>query len=116
MNLRVKYAYVQYGGLLRSIPALRDAAVVFGAQQNPLLGWEEDFTQFRYVYLSPWNYLGMSSSQLGLSFGGPIRLKGGEATYLDYAFGAYDNGNFNNTEMANTKQVMARLTAYPFGA
>ena len=33
-----------------------------------------------------------------------------------HAFGAYDNGNFSTPEQTNTKQVMGRLTAYPFGS
>ena len=28
----------------------------------------------------------------------------------------YDNGNFNQPEQTDTKQVMARLTLYPFGS
>ena len=116
LNLRIKYAYVQYTGLLDGIPALRGSAITFGAQQNPLISWEEDFGQYRFVYLSPWNYLGLSSSQTGLSLQGPIRLRGGEATYAEYHFGAFDNGNFNNAEEANTKRFMGRFTVYPFGA
>jgi hypothetical protein len=116
LGLRIKYAYIQYTGLLDKVAPLKGTALTFGAQQNPLISWEEDFGQFRYVYLSPWNYLGLSSSQVGLSVQGPIRLYGGEATYVDYSFGAFDNGNFNNAEQANTKQVMGRFTIYPLGA
>ena len=68
LNVRLKYAYVQYTGLTDGIPQLKGGNVTFGAQPNPLLGWEEDFTQYRYVYLSPWNYVGLSSSQVGLAF------------------------------------------------
>jgi hypothetical protein len=116
LNLRIKYAYVQYTGLLDNVAPLKDGAVTFGAQQNPLINWEEDFGQYRYVYLSPWNYLGLSSSQTGLTLQGPIRLHGGEATYAEYHFGAFDNGNFNNAEQSDAKQVMGRFTVYPFGA
>jgi hypothetical protein len=116
LNLRIKYAYVQYTGLLDRVAQLKGTSVTFGAQQNPLISWEEDFGQFRYVYLSPWNYLGLSSSQIGLSLQGPIKLYGGEATYVDYNFGAFNSGNFNNAEQANTKQAMGRLTIYPLGA
>jgi hypothetical protein len=116
LNLRLKYAYLQYADLWNNFPMLKDATVTFGAQQNPLLGWEEDFTQYRFVYLSPWNYLGLSSSQIGLQTAGPIRFPASEKTYLDYALGAYDNGNFRTQEQTNTKQVMGRLTAYPFGS
>jgi hypothetical protein len=116
MNVRIKYGYVQYSGLLDQVAPLKGAAVTLGAQPNPLINWQEDFGQYRFVYLSPWNYLGFSSSQLGLSLQGPVKLYGGEATYLDYNFGAFNNGNFNNLEESNTKQFMGRLTAYPFGA
>jgi hypothetical protein len=116
LNVRLKYGYVQYTGLLDSVAPLKGSAITFGAQENPLINWEEDFGQFRYVYLSPWNYLGLSSSQIGLSLQGPLRLHGGEATYAEYHFGAFDNGNFNNGEQSNTKQLMGRLTVYPFGA
>jgi hypothetical protein len=116
LNMRIKFAYVQYTGLLDQFATLKGAAITAGAQQNPLISWEEDFGQFRYVYLSPWNYLGLSSSQLGLSLQGPVRLYGSEATYAEYHFGAFDNGNFNNAEQSNTKQIMGRFTLYPFGA
>ncbi len=116
MNLRVKYGYLQYTGLFPDNAQFKGAGVTFGAQPNPLVTWEEDFGQFRYVYLSPWNYLGLSSSQIGLLYSGPIKGQMGEATYAEYAFGAFDNGNFNNGEQANTKQAMGRVTLYPFGA
>jgi hypothetical protein len=116
LNLRLKYAYLQYSGFLNNSPELKGFTVTGGAQPNPLLGWEEDFTQYRFVYLSPWNYLGLSSSQIGLQFAGPVKFNGGELTYLDYAFGVYDNGKFNQPEQTDTKQGMARLTYYPFGS
>ena len=116
MNLRIKYAYIQYTGLLDQVMSLKGGNVTFGAQQNPFVPWEEDFGQYRFVYLSPWNYVGLSSSQIGLQLAGPVKLYNAEKTYAEYAFGAFNNGNFNNGEQANTKQAMARLTVYPFGA
>ena len=116
LNVRLKYAYLQYTALWNDVPLLKSGTVTIGAQQNPLLGWEEDFTQYRFAYLSPWNYLGLSSSQIGLQAAGPIKFPGNEITYLDYAAGVYDNGNFRTPEQSNTKQVMGRLTAYPFGS
>ena len=98
------------------LPDLKGGNVVFGAQQNPLITWEEEFTQYRFVYLSPWNFLGLSSSQIGLAFNGPLKLNGSEKTYLDYSAGVFDNGNYRNQEQSNTKQVMARITAFPFGS
>jgi len=116
LNVRLKYAYLQYTGLWKDVPLLKGGNVTLGAQPNPLLAWEEDFTQFRYVYLSPWNYLGLSSSQIGLQFNGPVKPYGSERTYVDYGFGVYDNGSFKSPEQTDTKQIMGRATIYPFGA
>ena len=115
LGLRVKYAYLQYGNLFSGIPALKGDTITIGQQANPLVGWEEDLYNFRYVNLTPWNYLSLSSSQAGVSMQGPVKF-GGEKTYLDYDFGAFDNASFHALEQTNTKQVMARLTAFPFGA
>jgi hypothetical protein len=116
LNVRLKYAYLQATSPFKNVPLLKGDTITLGAQANPLLGWEEDFSQFRYVYLAPWNYLGLSSSQIGLQMAGPINFGSSEKTYLDYAAGVYDNGNFRTQEQTNTKQMMGRLTAYPFGS
>ncbi|MGH7837887.1 MAG: hypothetical protein ACREQC_08700, partial [Candidatus Binataceae bacterium] len=91
LNVRLKFAFLQNSALWNEVPALEGGTLTIGAQPNPLLGWEEDFTQYRFVYLSPWNYLGLSSSQIGFQFAGPVTFRAGEDTYLDYAVGAYDN-------------------------
>src|SRR5579875_309576 len=116
LNVRVKYAFLQWAGRFADSPQLKGGALTFGAQPNPFVTWEEDFTEFRYVYLSPWNYLGLSSGQIGLQLSGPIKGQAGEATYAEYSVGVFDNGNFNNGEQANTKQAMCRVSLYPFGA
>jgi hypothetical protein len=116
LNVRLKYAYVQYKGLLDGIAPLKGATVTLGAQPNPFIPWEEDLSQYRFVYLVPWNYISLSSSQIGLQLDGPIKRRGSELTSLEYGFGVYDNGSFRTPEQTNTKQIMGRLTAYPFGA
>jgi hypothetical protein len=115
LNLRIRYADIQYRVLFR-VPALQDTSITLGAQPNPLVSWQEDFGQYRFVYLTPWNYLGLSSSQIGLTLAGRVKLYGGDATHADYQFGVFDNGNFNNQEQSNTKQFLGRLTIYPLGA
>ena len=116
LSLRVKYAYVQYLDLWKNVSMLKGGSILFGAVPNPFIPWQEDLYGYRFVNLGPWNYLGLSSSSIGIQTEGPVKLRGSEATYLDYSFGAYNNGNFHQFEQSNTKQVMARLTAYPFGA
>jgi hypothetical protein len=116
MNVRMKYAYLQYTGIWNDVPMLKGGNVTLGAQPNPFIPWEEDLYQFRYVNLIPWNYLGFSSSQVGLQFNGPLKLKGGETNYLDYGFGVYNNGSFRTAEQSDTKQIIGKGTIYPFGA
>jgi hypothetical protein len=116
LSLRLKYAYVQYLSLWKDVPILKGGSISFGALPNPFIPWEEDLYGYRFVNLVPWNYYSLSSSQLGIQMEGPIKLRGGETTYLDYGFGVYNNGNFHTFEQSDTKEVMGRLTAYPFGA
>ena len=112
----MKYAYVQYKGLLDDIPWIAGGNTTFGAQGNPFIPWEEDLYQYRYVNLVPWNYLSLSSSQIGLQFDGPIKPFGGETTYADYGVGVYDKGNFHSQEQSDSKQVMLKGTIYPLGS
>jgi hypothetical protein len=116
LNVRMKYAYIQYKGLLDDVPWIKGGNTTFGAQGNPLIPWEEDLYQFRYVNLVPWNYISLSSSQIGLQFDGPIKPTGSELTYADYGFGVYDNGSFRSPEQSDTKQVMVKGTLYPLGS
>jgi hypothetical protein len=111
---RLKYALLQYNALWANTPALKDGTISMGEVPNPLVAWEEDLYGFRYVNLTPWNYLSLSSTQLGLSAEGPINFGGKK--YADYGFGAYNNASFHAFEQTNTKEVMARLSLYPFGA
>ena len=116
LGIRIKYAYLQYSDLWKDVPALKGGTVSMGSIANPLVAWEEDLYGYRFVNLTPWNYLSLSSTQLGLSMEGPVRLFGSEATYLDYGVGVYTNGSFHAFENTDTKQVMGRLSVYPFGA
>ncbi|GEM_PF-341061 len=115
-GVRMKYAYVQYNSLWKDVPIMRGGTVTLGEIPNPLVAWEEDLYGYRFVNLTPWNYYSLSSTQVGISMEGPVRLLGGEKTYLDYGLGVYNNGSFHAFEQSENKQVMGRLTAYPFGA
>jgi hypothetical protein len=104
LNMRVKYAFLQWADIFSDSPQLKGGAFTFGAQPNPLVTWEEDFTEFRYVYLSPWNYLGLSSGQIGLQLSGPIKGQAGETTYADYGIGVFDNGRSGSESACSTRR------------
>jgi hypothetical protein len=114
LEVRMKYASLTYNGLWDQVPMLKGGTVSVGEVPNPLVDWEEQLYGFRYVNLTPWNYLSLSSTQVGASMQGPVTF--GEKMYLDYAIGAYDNSSFHAFEQTDTKQLMARISAYPFGA
>jgi hypothetical protein len=112
--VRIKYASLSYNGLWDQVPMLKGGTVSIGEVPNPLVDWEEQLYGFRYVNLTPWNYLSLSSTQVGVSMEGPVKF--GEKMYLDYGIGAFDNSSFHAFEQTDTKQFMARVSAYPFGA
>jgi len=115
LSYRLKYAYAEYNKILDWVgPATSGSVIQFGAIPNAFLPWEEELTTFRYVTSSPWNYTGLSTTQLGLGLSGPIKYK--ELTYIDYAAGVYTNAKYNQLEQTNTKQAMGRLSVYPFGS
>jgi hypothetical protein len=116
LAFRLKYGYLQYSKLFDKlgVDAMKGDTVTFGQQPNPLVDWEEQLFQYRFVTLTPWNYLSLSSSQQGLSVQGPIKFNG--LQYVDYDLGVYNNASFHAFENTSTKQGMARVSIYPFGA
>ncbi len=116
LSFRLKYAYIQYSKLFDKLGVgpMKGDTVTFGQAPNPLVDWEEQLYGFRYVNLTPWNYLSLSSTQQGLSIQGPIKFN--ELQYVDYDAGVYNNASFHTYENTNTKQVMGRVSVYPFGA
>ena len=117
LGLRLKYAYMDYNTFYKKIlkvAPMSDDKFTFGMQQNPLVDWEENLWGFRYTALTPWNYLSLSSSQVGIAMKGPIKFH--EIQYADYDFGVYDDSNFHTNEQSAYKQVMGRITVNPLGA
>jgi len=116
LTFRLKYAYIQYSKLFKilGVDAMKDDTVTFGQEPNPLVDWEEQMYGFRYVNLTPWNYLSLSSTQQGISMQGPVKFNG--LQYIDYDVGIYNNASFHAFEFTNTKQGMGRVSIYPFGA
>jgi hypothetical protein len=114
MALRLKFADLAYNGLWDAVPALKGGTISLGEIPNPFIDWEEQLYGFKYVNDIPWNYLGLASTQVGVSMEGPVKF--GEKQYLDYGIGAYDNANYHAFEQTDTKQFMVRGTLYPFGA
>ena len=116
MSFRLKYAYLQYSKLFDKlgIEPMKGDTITMGQLQNPLVDWEEQLYGYRYVNLTPWNYLSLSSTQQGLSVQGPVKFNG--LQYLEYDVGVFNNSSFHAVENGDTKQFMARLSVYPFGA
>jgi hypothetical protein len=115
ISYRIKYAYLEYNKILDwAGNATKGSTIQLGSISNPFVSWEEDLTTFRYVTASPWNYSGLSSAQLGLSISGPIKYN--ELTYIDYGLAALNNSKYNQFEETNTKQVIGRVSYYPFGS
>jgi len=112
--LRVKYAYVDFNKLFSHSKAFGKDKVTFGQMQQPLTDWEEGLYGYRFVNLTPWNYLSLSSTYPGVKIHGPIMFHGKQ--YLDYDVGVFNNQSFHAYETGEKKQVMARLSYYPMGA
>jgi hypothetical protein len=114
LNYRLKYGYVEYNKLFDWAAPLKGNTIQAGALPNVFIPWSEDLFGFRYVTLEPWNYYGLSSSQLGVQIGGPIKFN--EKQYVDYGVGVYNNANYKQYEQTNTAQFMSRISVYPLGA
>jgi len=112
--LRVKYAYVDFNKLFSHSKMFGKDKLTFGQTQQPLTDWEEGLYGFRFVNLTPWNYLSLSSTYPGVKLHGPIMFNGKQ--YLDYDIGVFNNQSFHSYETGEKKQVMARLSYYPMGA
>jgi hypothetical protein len=114
LSFRLKYAYVDFNNLFTHSTAFGKDKLTFGQQQQPLTDWEESLYGYRFVNLTPWNYLSLSSTYTGVKLHGPIELHGKQ--YLDYEIGAFNNSSFHAYEVGDRKQFMARLSYYPLGA
>jgi len=110
--LRLKYGYVDFQNIFGS-GAFKNDKITFGQTQQPLTDWEEGLSGYRYTYLTPWNYVSLSSTWVGAKLHGPIESNGKE--YLDYDIGVFNNANFHAVETNENKQFMVRSTVYPFG-
>ena len=112
-TFRLKYGYAELNPF-KGVDSMKEDNIRFGQQMNPLVDWEEGLYGFRFVNLTPWNYLSLSSTHLGLSANGPIKLNGKQ--YVDYQVGVFNNSNFHQFEQSASKEGMARVSFYPFGA
>jgi TolA-binding protein len=109
---RLKYGYVDFQKIFGD-GAFKNDKITFGQTTQPLTDWEEGLSGYLYAYLTPWNYLGFSSTYSGAKIHGPIEMNGKE--YLDYDLGVFNTANFHNLETNDKKDAMVRLTWYPFG-
>lgn len=113
LSFRIKYAYVEFNKLFAHSAAFGKTKITIGSETQPLTDWEEGLSGYRYAYLTPWNYLSLSSTFVGAKIHGPIEFNGKE--YLDYDIGVFDTASFHAIEQNDKKDAMARLTFYPEG-
>jgi hypothetical protein len=114
LTFRLKYGYLEFGRLFEQTDHFKNTNVRFGQQMNPLVDWEEALWDYRWLSLTPWNYLSLSSTQVGASINGPIGKNG--KTYLDYQVGVFNDVSFHAFEYSEQKQFMGRASLYPMGA
>ncbi len=117
LSYRVKYAYLQWNTPFEKlgIDAIKEDRIVLGQQPQPITAWEEDLYGYRFVNLTTWN-MSMASTFPGVTIQGPIKFGPENLQYIDYNIGAFNNASFHALEATNTKEVMGRVSVYPFGA
>jgi hypothetical protein len=113
LGFRLKYAYIELNHPFEGSKAFGKDKITFGQTPNPLVDWEENLYGYRFVNLTPWNYLSLSSTYVGGRVHGPVMVNGKE--YLDYDLGVFNTASFHAIEQNDKKQVMGRLTWYPAG-
>jgi hypothetical protein len=113
LGFRLKYAYLTYKKAFDGIEPIKGGTIGLGQIMNPLVDWEERLYNFRYVNLTPWNYLSLSSTHVGMKVAGPLQIGG--TKYADYDVGVFNNPSFASYDQTNTKQVMGRVSVYPLG-
>ncbi|MDE3109772.1 MAG: hypothetical protein KGL02_07515, partial [Acidobacteriota bacterium] len=111
-SFRLKYGYADFQKIFGE-GAFKNDKITLGQTQQPLTDWEEGLSGYRYTYLTPWNYLSLSSTYDGIKLHGPIEFNGKE--YVDYDLGAFNTASFHAVETDENKQFMVRGTLYPFG-
>ena len=115
-NFRLKFAYLDYKKLFDFLEPMKGDSIQAGMVPNVFIPWSEDLFGFRYVTLSPWNFYGLSSAQVGIQVTGPLKFGEKELQYIDYGIGVYNNASYRQYEQTNTKQFMSRISVYPLGA
>ncbi len=113
LGFRLKYGYLQFNHPFKNSSAFGKGNIRLGQTMNPLVDWEEGLYGYRWVNLTPWNYLSLSSTYVGAEVNGPIMSNGKE--YVDYQIGVFNTASFHAIEQNDKKQIMGRLTFYPFG-
>ncbi len=111
-SFRLKYGYADFQKIFGD-GAFKNDKITFGQTQQPLTDWEEGLSGYRYTYLTPWNFVSLSSTWDGVKLHGPIEFNGKE--FLDYDFGVFNTASFHAVETDENKQFMVRATFYPFG-
>ena len=112
-NYRLKYANIAFNHPFSGSDAFGQDAIVFGQTTDPLVDFSEGLFGYRYIALTPWNYLGFSSTFVGADVHGPIMIDGRQQ--FRYMIGVYNETSFHHIEAAQGKSIMGRFSWYPGG-
>lgn len=113
LGFRLKYANITFNHPFAGNSTFGKDKITFGQTTDPLVDWEEGLFGYRFIALTPWNYLSLSSTYVGADVHGPIMLNGRE--YFDYMVGVYNETSFHHIEASQSKSVMGRISWYPMG-
>ncbi|MFW0883758.1 hypothetical protein ACMCNP_01670 [Candidatus Acidulodesulfobacterium sp. H_13] len=110
--IRLKYAYLQFNKIYDANGLTMNLKV--GQTTTPLIAWEDGLLGYHFTERTPYGFLGVTSTQPGISITGRYKTDG--RVYMAYNAGFFNSGGWHNNEEAEQKSPQIRLDIYPFGA
>lgn len=110
--IRLKYAYLQFNNIYNANGLTVNLKI--GQTTTPLIAWEDHLLGYHFAERTPYGFLGVTSTQPGISFTG--QYKNGGRVYMAYNAGFFNSGGWHNNEEADQKSPQVRVDIYPLGA
>ncbi len=109
--IRLKYAYLQFNNIYDANGLTMSLKI--GQTTTPLIAWEDHLLGYHFAERTPYGFLGVTSTQPGISLTG--QYKAGGRIYAVYNTGFFNSGGWHNNEEADQKSPQVRVDIYPFG-